>query len=232
MTMEITVMNKKRYDELLAKIKFLEDCVAFTQNETASIKNLETQVAMLHGQVTAMQNSNNELAEIAFDESRFTDKLLEKVDDLARESARDTIDIDDIASEVANNLDVSEEVERCAERLGYVCEDKVQDLIEDYVNANGLVNEGQVEDLISDYIQHNCDFVEKDVTDQLHEDIRELREEMQEMKQDIIDTVVQTLINKLTAKENDHATGTHDYRLQVSGAANQSEGSSDAAAAA
>ncbi len=202
--MEITVMNKKRYDELLAKIK-----------------NLETHIAMLHGQVTAMQNSNNELAEIAFDESRFTDKLLERVDDLARESARDTIDIDDIASEVANNLDVSEEVERCAERLGCVCEDKVNDLIRDYINSESIPNMSEVEDAISDYLEHN-DYIDRDATQDL----------IRDAVKDEVNKAIQTLINKLTAKENDHATGNHDYSLQVSGTSANSEGSSDAAAAA
>lgn len=213
--MEITVMNKKRYDELLAKIK-----------------NLETHIAMLHGQVTAMQNSNNELAEIAFDESRFTDKLLERVDDLARESARDTIDIDDIASEVANNLDVSEEVERCAERLGCVCEDKVNDLIRDYIDSESIPNMSEVEQAVEDYIVYNCDFIQKDVTDQLHEDIQELKQNLHAIVKDEVNKAIQTLINKLTAKENDHATGNHDYSLQVSGTSANSEGSSDAAAAA
>jgi len=229
--MEITVITKAKYDALLAQIKLLNDAVAFTQNETANIKNLETQVSMLAGQIKAIQDSNNELAEIAFDEARFTDVVLSKVDDLAREAARDSIDIDDIASEVANNIDLSEDVQRAVERMDFQTGDEVNDRIQDYINSEGLVNEGQVEDLISDYLHEN-DYVEKDVTDQLHNDITELRQEMQEMKQDIIDSVIQTLINKLTAKENDHATGNHDYSLQVSGAANQSEREGDAQTAA
>lgn len=202
--MEITVMTKAKYDALIAQIK-----------------NLETQTAMLHGQIKAIQDSNNQLAEIAFDESRFTDKLLEKVDDLARESARDTIDIDDIANEVANNLDVSEEVQRAVERLDVVSRDEVQDLIEDYVNSNGLVNEGQVEDLISDYIQHN-DYIDRDATQDL----------IREAVKDEVNKTIQTLINKLTAKENDHATGNHDYSLSLPRVANESQAEGNGQAAA
>ena len=216
--MEITVLTKARYNELLWQIK-----------------NLGTHIAVLHGQVTAMQNSNNELAEIAFDENKFTTQLMDKVWDTAERAAKDAIDemdIDDIAREVANNMDINEEVERCADRMGFVNKDDVNDMIQDHINDESLVNEGQVEDLISDYIQHNCDFVEKDVTDQLHEDIQELKQNIHAIVKDEVNKAIQTLINKLTAKENDHATGTHDYSLQVSGAANQSEGSSDAAAAA
>lgn len=206
--MEITVMTKTKYDALIAQIK-----------------NLETQTAMLHGQIKAIQDSNNQLAEIAFDESRFTDKLLEKVDDLARESARDTIDIDDIANEVANNLDVSEEVERCAERLGYVCEDKVNDLIRDHIDDEGIPTMSEVEQAIQDYLEQN-DYADRSVV----EDV--VYQEIKAMKQEIIDAVVQTLINKLTAKENDHATGNHDYSLSLPRVANESQAEGNGQAAA
>lgn len=203
--MEITVMNKKRYDELLAQIK-----------------NLETHIAVLHGQVTAMQNSNNELAEIAFDENKFTQRLMDKVWDNAERAAKDAIDIDDIASEVANNLDVSEEVARAAERLGYVDEDKVQDLIEDYVNYNNILNTDEVEEVVSDYIERNCDFIEKDEVENL----------IRGAVKDEVNKAIQTLINKLTAKENDHATGNYDYSLSLPRVANESqaEGNGEAAA--
>ncbi len=73
--MELTVMNKRRYDELIGKIT-----------------NLETEIAIAHTQLKAIESNNNQLAEIAFDESRFTQQLLDKVDDVAREAAKDAIE--------------------------------------------------------------------------------------------------------------------------------------------
>jgi hypothetical protein len=212
--MELTVMNKKRYDELMS-----------------SIKNLETQVAMAHSQLRAIQDSNNQLAEIAFDEARFTDVVLNKVDELAREAARDTIDIDDIASEVANNLDVSEEVQRAVERLDVVSRDDVNDLISDYVNNEDLVNESQVEQLIADYLEQN-DYVEKEVTDDLHDDIQELKEEMRALKGDIVLEVLQLIANKLTGKDTHHANNNRDHGLYISGTLTQGETASDGEARA
>jgi hypothetical protein len=75
LTMELTVMNKRRYDELIGKIT-----------------NLETEIAIAHTQLKAIESNNNQLAEIAFDESRFTQQLLDKVDDVAREAAKDAIE--------------------------------------------------------------------------------------------------------------------------------------------
>jgi hypothetical protein len=233
--MELTVMNKKRYDELMS-----------------SVKNLETQVALAHSQLRAIQDSNNQLAEIAFDEARFTDVVLNKVDELAREAARDTIDIDDIASEVANNLDVSEEVQRAVERLDVVSRDDVNDLISDYINNEDLVNESQVEQMICDYVDQNCDYVEKDVTDELHDDIQELKENMKDMIHDAVEdvfhrligeslaghtetitlNVLQLIANKLTGKDTHHANNNRDHGLYISGTLTQGETASDGEARA
>jgi len=54
LNMEITIISKARYDQLIN-----------------SIKNLETHL-------NAIESNNNQLAEIAFDESKFTDMLLER----------------------------------------------------------------------------------------------------------------------------------------------------------
>jgi hypothetical protein len=234
MTMEITVLSKKRYDELLAKIAHLESCVTFTQGETPSFKNLETQLAFVQSQVMAMQESNNQLADIAFDESRFTNSLMDKVEEVARETAKDAIDVEDIASEVTNYMDIAEDVERVCERLGYVGKDDVNDLIQDCINDEDLVSESKAEQLIEDYIAHNCDFVEKDVTDTLHDDIQELKNEVRNMKQEIIDAVIQVLINKLTGKDTHHAndTNTGDYNLLISRTIAEGQASSERQASA
>lgn len=174
---------------------------------------------MVQNHGTTMQN----FADIAFDDNKFTQELLSRCEEAAERAAKDAIDIDDIASDVANNLDVSEDVQRAVERLDLIDEDKVNDMIQDYINDNNILNTDEVEEVVSDYVERNCDFVEKDVTDQLHDDIQELKREMQDMKQEIIDAVVQTLINKLTAKENDHATNSNGNSLQISGTNGQGQ---------
>lgn len=175
------------------------------------------EVVQNHG--TTMQN----FADIAFDDNKFTQELLSRCEEAAEQAAKDAIDIDDIASDVANNIDISEDVQRAVERLDLIDEDKVNDMIQDYINDNNILNTDEVEEVVSDYVERNCDFVEKDVTDQLHDDIQELKREMQDMKQEIIDAVVQTLINKLTAKENDHATNNRSDSVQISGTNGQGQ---------
>lgn len=214
--MELTVLTKKRYDELLAQIKLLNDAVAFTQNEIAGIKNLETQVALAHSQLRAIQDSNNQLAEIAFDEARFTDVVMEKVDELAREAARDEIDADQIARDAASYVELPELVD----------EDKVEYLIERYVSRYSLVSESEAEDLISDYVENNCDYVEKDVTDTLHDEIQELKEELRALKDDLVVEILQLIANKLTGKDTHHANNNRDHGLYISGTLNNSEATS------
>lgn len=203
--MELTVMNKKRYDELMKRIG-----------------ELETQTALAHSQLRAIQESNNQLAEIAFDEARFTDVVMEKVDDLAREAARDEIDADQIARDAASYVELPELVD----------EDKVEYLIERYVSRYSLVSESEAEDLISDYVENNCDYVEKDVTDTLHDDIQELKEELRALKDDIVLEVLQLIANKLTGKDTHHANNNRDHGLYISGTLNNSEATSHGEASA
>ena len=211
--MELTVLNKKRYDELMS-----------------SIKNLETQVAMAHSQLRAMQDSNNQLAEIAFDENKFTQELMDKVWETAERAAKeeiDGIDTEDIAREVSQYVDISEDVERAVERLDYATKDDVNDLISDYINNEDLTTESEVEQLIADYVDQNCDYVEKDVTDTLHDDIQELKEEMRALKGDIVLEVLQLIANKLTGKDTHHANNNRDHGLYISGTLTQGETASD-----
>ena len=200
--MELTVMNKRRYDELVGKIT-----------------NLELEIAKAHTQLEAIHNSNNQLAEIAFDEAKFTDFVMEKVDDLAREAARDTIDIDDIASEVANNLDVSEDVQRAVDRMGYITSDDVNDKIEDYINDNDILNSSEVESAIEDYVSGQ-DYIERADVESMIEDALDW------FKDDIIKEVIQAITNKLTAKENDNANNSRDHSLHISGTDTTSQGAS------
>ena len=198
--MELTVMNKRRYDELVGKIT-----------------NLELEIARAHTQHEAILNSNHQLAEIAFDENRFTDMLLERCEETAREAAKDAIDLDDIATDVVDRMDVSEDVERVVDRMSLVTKDTVNDLVEEYVNDNNLLNTDEVEEVVDDYITRNCDFVESDVTDELRSDIDELRDMVDTLKETIVLEVLQLIANKLTAKENDNANNSRDNGLHISG---------------
>ena len=202
--MELTVMNKRRYDELVGKIT-----------------NLELEIAKAHTQLEAIQNSNNQLAEIAFDECKFTDALLARCEEAAAEAAKDAIDIDEIASEVGNNLDISEDVEREFNRLDcvtkYDLNDKIDDCVAEYIRDNNILDSDEVESTVETYIRHSCDFVESDVTDDLRSDLDELRDEMDTLKETIVLEVLQLIANKLTAKENDNANNSRDNGLHISG---------------
>ena len=184
--MELTVMNKRRYDELVGKIT-----------------NLELEIAKAHTQLEAIQNSNNQLAEIAFDECKFTDALLNRCEEAAAEAAKDAIDIDEIASEVSNNLDISEDVERIVNNLECITKDdldeKVDTLVTKYIRDNNIVDSDEVESAIENYMSSNWDFVESDVTDELRDEIQELRDEMNTLKETIVLEVIQAITNKLTA---------------------------------
>jgi hypothetical protein len=202
LNMEITIISKARYDQLIN-----------------SIKNLETHL-------NAIESNNNQLAEIAFDESKFTDMLLERCEETAREAAKDAIDLDDIATDVVDRMDVSEDVERVVDRMSLVTKDTVNDLVEEYVNDNNLLNTDEVEEVVDDYIRHNCDFVESDVTDELRSDIDELRDMVDTLKETIVLEVLQLIANKLTAKENDNANNSRDNKLHISGTDTTSQGAS------
>lgn len=199
--------------------------IAMLEGVIATLKkvnDIETQVALVNSQLRAMQDSNNQLAEIAFDENKFTQQLLDKVDEVARESARDTIDVDDIAEEVRNTMDVSEDVARCVERLGCVTSDDVNDAISDYMNDNDYKTESEVEDLIENYLNYNDYICKSDVQDLIQEEITDLEEQ-------IATRVLQLIANKLTGKDTHHANNTYqnDHSLQLSGTIGQSQAESN-----
>ena len=202
--MELTVINKRHYDELVGKIT-----------------NLELEIAKAHTHLNAIESNNNQLAEIAFDESKLTDMLLARCEEAAAEAAKDAIDIDDIASEVSNNLDVSEDVERAVDNLGCVTKDdldeKVDSLVGRYIRDNNILDSDEVESAIENYMSSNWDFVESDVTDDLRSDLDELRDEMDTLKETIVLEVLQLIANKLTAKENNNANNSRDNGLHISG---------------
>lgn len=197
--MELTVISKKRFEQL-----------------NDAIKNLENQINMANIQLKAIQDSNNQLAEIAFDEARFTDVILDKVDETAREAARDCIDIDEIANQAAGEIDVSDAVESYAERYGLLTSDSLNDTLD----SKGYLEESEVENLIEQYIDYNCDFVDKsDLHDYM--DSKEIEERLDEIKEEIVeelvDKVVAAIVNKLTGKENTNAQDNRDSGIHISG---------------
>jgi hypothetical protein len=175
--MDITVMTKKRYEQLIS-----------------DIKNLETQIAMANNQLRAIQDSNNQLAEIAFDENKFTQQLMDRVDEVAREAAKDAVDMDDITSEVQDNIDISEDVQRCVDRMDLIDADKVNDMIEEYVNDNNLLNTDEVESVVEDFL-HNNDYITRDDVEDVVRDV------VAGLKEEIVLEVLQLIANKLTGKD-------------------------------
>jgi hypothetical protein len=227
-------------------INILEGVIATLKKVDA----LETQVALVHSIVRAQEENNNQLAEIAFDENKFTQALMDKVDEVAREAARDCIDVEEIARDAAEHVDLHGELENYADRAGFVCEDKVNDLIHDYVNDNNLLNTDEVESVVEDYLQNN-DYVQRDDVNGLVNDavIDVLDDRVEDVVRDVVNKAVDertenvarrivkvelakfmhelahalVATNKLTAKENDHANDSRDTSIQVSGTNGQGE---------
>jgi len=182
--MELTVMNKRRYDELIGKIT-----------------NLETEIAIAHTQLRAIESNNNQLADIAFDESRFTQQLLDKVDDVAREAAKDAIDVDDIVNQVQDNIDIMEDVERTVNRMDLVGEDKVNEMIGDYIRDNNILDGDEVEGVVGDYLSNNEYLERSDVESMIEEAVTDFKETIADLKETIMLEILQLIANKLTGKD-------------------------------
>jgi hypothetical protein len=199
LTMELTVMNKRRYDELIGKIT-----------------NLETEIAIAHTQLRAIESNNNQLAEIAFDESRFTQQLLDKVDDVAREAAKDAIDVDDIVNQVQDNIDIMEDVERTVNRMDLVGEDKVNEMIGDYIRDNNILDGDEVEGVVGDYLSNN-EYLERSDAESM------IEEAVTDLKETIMLEILQLIANKLTGKDTHHDNNDRDRSLHLSGTVEASE---------
>jgi len=160
--------------------------VALLEGVIATLKrvdDIEAQVALANANLRAMQESNNQLAEIAFDENKFTQALLDKVDEVAREVARtevQDIDIDEIARETAQYVDITDEVQRHVERLGCVSEGDVGDIVEDRINSYDYMNETEVEDLLENYLSDNHYICRDDVEDVVRDAVNDIVDERTE----------------------------------------------------
>lgn len=208
--------------------KLLENIVLFTQG----IKEYLEKIKVLEEKMEAMQNSNNQLADMAFDENKFTQELFSRCEELAEKAAKDAVDIDDIASEVSNNIDISEDVQRAIERLDLVDRDGVDDIVGDRIRDEDFQTESDVESLIENYLVNN-DYVDEDYVEQKVEDIvlgaidQVLDERMEKkltgVKEEITQAVIAAIINKLTGKETHHADNSNHNSVSVSGVIRQSE---------
>ena len=164
----------------------------------AGFNALETRIKSLEEQLTAMQQANNQLTDIAFDENRFTQQLLEKVDDTAREAVKESLDYDEIAREVPQYIDADDVCERVMDNLDVarlardVAEtnafsDKVQDHVEEYVNDNNLLNADEVDEAIGDYIERNYDIVQHG----------QLREMLDQTRSEIVQQAIESIATRL-----------------------------------
>lgn len=193
----------------------------------ADMELMRAEHKQMNDVVTNQTTTMNHFAEMAFDENKFTQALLERCEGAAREAAEDAIDMDEISREVMGNLDIRDEVEAVTDRLQLVNRDTVDDMIESYVSDNNIPNTDEVEDIVSDYISHNCDFMEKEVADELHDEIQELKREIKALRESIAQDVVQLIANKLTGKELHHANQDRDTSVQISGTNGGSKAESD-----
>lgn len=200
--MDITLISKARFDALMQ-----------------DIKNLEAQIQMAHTQLKAMQETNNNFADIAFDENRFTDELISRCEDAAREAAKEEIDTDDIADEAARRVDVSDAVyEYMSNDTSILTKDDLDEALDD----KGYQDAMDVEGLIESYLTDNCDFVEKDALDSaIEEKVEEeldalignydfinrdefhrlIGESLAGMRHEIVKEILQLIANKLTERK-------------------------------
>ena len=234
--MELTVISKAKYDALLAQIQTLQ----------FEIGNIHSQIALANSAVRAMQESNNQLADIAFDENKFTNALLDKVDEVAREVAKDTaedaIDIDNLAHEVCNQMDISEDVARHVERLDLVATDDVGDIVEDRISSYDYQTESEVEALLENYLSDNHYICRDDVEDVVRDAVNDIVDERTEnvarrIAKEEIFKVIHQMMHAVAGtpqliKENTNANDSRDTSIQVSGIDGQGEARSYNAASA
>lgn len=203
------------------------------------IPEMESHIALANSQLRAMQETNNQLADIAFDENKFTQAFLDKVEEVARETAKDEIDMDDITTYVQDNIDVSEDVRRIIDRMDLISEDKVNDMVEEYVNDNNLLNTDEVESVIDDYMQNNDYLQRDDVEDVVRDVVNEIVDERTEnvarhiaqsvFKEEIV-KVIHQMMHAVAGtpqliKENSNANNTNQNGngVQVSGVVGHSQ---------
>lgn len=201
--------------------------VELLRTELSAVSEIRAEVEKLkfeHAKVLIEINNQigtmQQFADIAFDENKFTQALLDKVDDTAREAAKDAIDISDIASEVQDSIDISDDVERCVDRLGCIGEDEATDLIQTYISENSILNASEVEDAIEEYLTGN-DYIVREDVESLVEDA--VKQALQNAEERIMNSILYVIANKLMGKETNYANNNRDHSVQVSGTDGQGE---------
>jgi hypothetical protein len=186
----------------------------------AEMETIKAEQQKLSEALLNQGESMRQFADIAFDENKFTQALLDKVDDTAREAARDAIDVDDIADEAARQIDVEETVARHVERYGFVGRDDVNDAIQDYITENSILDANEVEDAIEEYLTGN-DYITREDVESLVEDA--VKQALENAEERIMNSILYVIANKLMGKETHHANNNRDHSVQVSGTNGQGE---------
>jgi hypothetical protein len=191
----------------------------------AEMETIKAEQQKLNEALHNQSDSMRQFADIAFDENKFTQELLERCESAAREVAEDTVDISALASEVQANIDISDDVARYADRYGLVSEDSVSDLIQDYINDNNILNSDEVEESIDDYLNRNDYIVREDVESLVEDKVNELVQ--QAIKRELV-KVVHQMMHAVAGtpqliKESTDANNNRDHSVQVSETNGQGE---------
>jgi hypothetical protein len=109
-----------------------------------------------------------------------------------------------------------EDVERTVNRMDLVGEDKVNDMIGDYIRDNNILDGDEVEGVVGDYLSSNEYLERSDVESMIEEAVTDLKET-------IMLEILQLIANKLTGKDTYHANNDRDTSVQVSGIDGHSE---------
>ena len=193
---------------------------------------LEARIKSLEEQLTAMQQANNQLTDIAFDENRFTQQLLEKVDDTAREAVKESLDYDEIAREMTQYVDDMVDVDSLSERVmdnldtarlaREVAEtnaftDALDDKIERVLCDSNILNADEVDEAIGDYIERNYDMVQKGELHEILEDTvhRLIGESLAGFQEELIKTIA-TRLGQTPAPTPSNGAAAHVHLPQTS----------------
>lgn len=213
-------------------VAMLDQLIAFA----LQMKKEMEKIPVLEEKMEAMMSANNQLADMAFDENRFTQELLERCENAAREAAEESINIDEIVGEVHINLDISEDVHRIVDRMDFVDENRVEEIVSNKLSDEDFQTESQVEDLIINFL-HDNDYITRDDTEDVVQDVvnemvdertenvarRIAQESLTGVKEEITQAVIAAIINKLTGKETHHADNSNHNSVSISGVIGQSE---------
>jgi sulfur relay (sulfurtransferase) DsrC/TusE family protein len=188
-------------------LKSVATAVQLLRDELSAVSTLRAEMDIIraeHKQTNeVLQNygrSVQEFSEIAFDENKFTQALMDKVEEVARETAKEEIDLDEIASEVPSYLNIDEEVERAINRMELPDADKVNDMVEEYVNDNNLMTSNEVDNSIEDYLANN-DYLTRDEAENVVEEYMRYNDYL---THDAVKDVVRDVVNEIVDERTEN----------------------------